>query len=317
MLRPGILLFSFLSLGSLCGGQALFGVQFEGSLLAPRYERGYVLDWNSPANDTLTLYGPEAKPLYSVANRGGDGAYVAWSVDTDGTTARVSFHAPSQGRIDVLDASGRVLRTINSGSYQAAHVTFGPDHTIWTVGFVDGCDFRTDDFNVVRHYSRTGEELGEALPWSQIADDDNACNTVKPVLGGIFMLSASDRFGFLTFGRPRWIEVGFDGHLLGQYDLSWRPGASVFLPLAMTSSGNVYARIDKDREFKGYAMLDRSTGTWRKITGYPEGSLIGADGEKLVFSERGDGQTTLQEVTSTALGVQGLQAEISDRAQRN
>jgi hypothetical protein len=54
----------------------------------------------------------------------------------------------------------------------------------------------------------------------------------------------------------------------------------------MTANGNVYGQISKDRNLAGYGVLDRAKGGWVKVTGCPEGLLIGADGNRLVFAER-------------------------------
>jgi hypothetical protein len=322
MLRPALLLPTILSCSCLCSAQAVSKVQFESVLRGPMYESGYVLDWNWPVLSTLSVYGPSAKFLYTVQNRETDRHYFASAIDADGRMARayhINLDRSEEGRIDVLDMSGQVLRTINTGSYQTTSLIYAPDHTLWTVGFV-GCTL-DDEFNVVRHYASTGEKLGEAVPWSQIQGSFNSCTALQPLIGYRVLFSANDRFGFIgNNGKTlaKWIEVGFDGKLLGQYDLSPYHGR-YFNPRAMTSSGDVYAQIGENGDYhKGYAVLDRSSCTWRKVSGCPEGRLIGADGDNLVFAQSGDGATSLEKVAATALVVEDSEtAAVAAVSKRN
>ncbi len=317
MPRLNLLLLILLSLAPFCSSQTDSEPQFKGSLVAPRYAGGYVFDWDPPQFSRFFLYGPDTKPLYSLPARGGDHiVYTSWTADVDGTVAQGYWNPEWRGRIDVIDTSGKALHTIDTGSYMPTRVTFGPDRTIWAVGFVAEYDSQGEDFNVIRHYTRTGEQLGQALPWSQIAENHNAYTALQGVIGGIWLFSAGDRIGFLSLcdvGRAKWIEVSFDGKLLGQYGLG-SYGILSFQPRAMTSSGNVYASRYQDGSANGYAVLDRSTGTWNQVTGYPKGELIGTDGDNLVFSQRDGGWTVLHQVASAALTVQKTDLTASTRA---
>ncbi len=313
MLRPGLLLSSVLSIASLCGGQTVPEPQFEGSLTVPKYEGGYVLDWDAPTYSKVTLYGPNTKSVYSLPITAERTLYGAWAADADGAAARAYRDSQRRGKVDLLEVSGKVTRTVDTGSYIPTHVTFAWDHTIWTLGIVYDNGAKDEEFKVLRHYARTGEQLGEALPWSQIAGENNRYTALQLIEGGRSLFSANDRIGFIAQvnrGRSKWIEVSFAGTLLGQYDLgsygSTEPG---FLPTAMTSSGQVCARVEQYRRFEGYAVLDRSTGMWRKVAGYPRGTLVGTDGDDLVFSQLDGGWTVLHRVASAALTVEkvGLQ----------
>jgi hypothetical protein len=53
----------------------------------------------------------------------------------------------------------------------------------------------------------------------------------------------------------------------------------------MTSGGKVFAKVYKEQNMVGYAFLDKLNNTWRKVIGFPEGLLVGADGEDLVFAQ--------------------------------
>ena len=71
-------------------------------------------------------------------------------------------------------------------------------HGIWLSAFVNDFESRDEDFDVFRHYARTGEELAEALPWSQIAGDNDPYTALQPIEGGRRLFSASDRVGFIA-----------------------------------------------------------------------------------------------------------------------
>ena len=281
MLRSAILL----ALAALCSGQT--ETQLEGSLVLSAYPGGYLLDWNHNGGRNAVIYGPDAKPLYTFS----DLLRYVWTIDIDGVAAR-----SHRGYIDLLDTAGKVDRTINTGSYNAQHLVFAPDHTLWTVGFVVGYEELADDFNVVRHYSRTGQELGEAIPWRSIQGDHNAYTALPAVLDGRRLFAASDRIGFLSNAnseQPKWIEVSFAGVLMGQYDLGKYVDPH-FSPMAMTASGGVYGAIFRDRwSIEGYGVFDKADRTWHKVIGYPKARLIGADGDTLVFSKSKGGWTIL------------------------
>lgn len=294
-------------LTGLCGAQELSsGEQFEGSLAAPTYESGYVLDWDSPAYSKFTLYAPDARLLYSLPDRRpGTFFFEAWAVDADGTAVRAYRDRAQQGYLDVLDTAGHVTRVIETGAYVPTHVTFAPDHSIWTVGFASDYAQRGEDFHVVRHYSRTGQKLAESVAWSEIAGDENAYTALPAVIGGRRLFTARDRIGFFSHaseGHPKWIEVSFAGKLLGQYDLTV-PDGQFFTPVAMTESGNVYARISTQEHFVSYGYLDKSNGDRRRVSGYPHERLIGTDGDDLVFAQQVTAGTVVKKVASSAVTV--------------
>ena len=304
MRRSGILLLGIFGLAVFCGGQADSGGRFEGSL-ALTYENGYVLGWEDAFTyKTLILYRADAKPLYTIPVEGPDGhRYSVWAADTDGAVVRAYHDRHFQGRIDLLDAAGTVIRTVDTGSYEATRLTFAPDHSIWTVGYIYPHNSSSADFNVVRHYARTGEKLGEAVPWSQIEGENNPYTALQSIVGASWVFAASDRIGFVAlsnWGNSKWVEVAFSGTVLRQYDLG-PYDHECFSPHAMTAHGEVYGQISKDRALAGFGVLDRAKGSWAKITGYPKGWLIGTDGDRLVFAERVAEGKILHKVDGDAL----------------
>ncbi len=292
-----------LTLAMRCSAQTPAAVQYESLPAAKVYDAGYLLSWDSPKYSQFTLYRLDAKPAYTVAEHK-DGVYHwAWAVDSDGVTAGAyESRKTSTGRIDLFDPNGRLTLTIDTGAHIPEHVLFARDHTMWAISYTAGDD-GSEDFDVLHHYSRTGQELGQALPWSRLESDHNSYTALQAILGARRLFSSDDRIAFVSHthdGRSTWIEADSSGTFLEKYDLG-RYGALSYMPVAMTASGSVYARIYKDQSFAGWATLDRSKAAWRKLAGYPKGQIIGSDGDNLVFSKDEGGWTVLSFVPSVSL----------------
>jgi hypothetical protein len=228
-------------------GQTTETIRYENLPGTVLYSNGYLLGWDSPNYTEATIYGRDHKPIYSKPEREGSLAYNnAWAIDSDGVTAGVyTQRRPWKGRLDLLDSIGNVKASVDTGAYIPQHVVFAPDHTLWTVGSIAGNDGRKGDFNVLRHYSRNGEELGQALKWSQIAGNQNSYTALQLFHGGRQLYAAQDRIAFLSRSdSDTWIEVSFSGELLGIYDLGNAADGS-YVPAAMTADGDVYAMAYK------------------------------------------------------------------------
>ena len=290
---------------SFCAGQTPVILQYKGLPGVAIYNNGYLLSWDSPQYTRVTLYDRNAKLAYIAPERKNqESSEYMLAVDSDGVVAGAyAWGRPSEGRIDLLDQFGNVSRTIKTGSYIPRQVVFAPDHTLWTVGY-DAKAFGTEDFKVLHHYAQTGEELGEALPWSQVSGDVKH-PIVDGLRGGQLLYVANNRIGWnaeLHYGSPRtWVEISFSGTLLGKYNLEMT-GAAHLMTVAMSADGSVYARIvSRDARLNGYATLDRSQGVWRKVTGAPTGILIGSDGNNVAFLNPDPVSGTLQLIPSGRL----------------
>jgi hypothetical protein len=297
-------LFLSLALVPACVAQAPITAQYENLPGVAVYSNGYLLSWDSPQYTQVTLYGRDAKPAFSAPERTGDSSRVMWAVDSDGVVAGAyrPLHL-MEGRIDLLDLTGNVTRTINTGSYIAQQLIFAPDHTIWTASYNAQYD-GAQDFNVLHHYARTGEELGQALSWSQIGGDLKH-PVIEIILGSRLLYIANDRIGWNAALRPgprTWIEVSFSGVLLGKYDLKTTDGLSL-MPVAMTASSNVYATIFKFHSAR-FAVLNRSKGLWQNVVGDPAGVLIGSEGDNLVFFNPDGARANLKFAPSGSLRVE-------------
>jgi hypothetical protein len=295
----------FLSLAGVvrCAAQTAAPIRYENLPGVAIYNDGYLISWNSPVYSMVTFYGRDRQRVYSVSEHE-DGIYhVAWTIDSDGVAAG-AYQARDAwvGRIDIFNPTGKLTRTINTGSYVPQHVAFAPDHTIWAAGYQAENDGR-EDFNVLHHYARTGKELGQLLQWSQIAGDENSYTALQPIIGGRWLYTGNDRIGLQVesdFGHSTWIEVSYSGALLGKYNLG-TPGEVCYSLAGMTADGTVYAAISVEDTFSGWAVLDHSNHAWHKIAGPSAGQIIGSDGENLVFSQHDGDSTVLQLVPSHVL----------------
>ena len=318
---------AFLSLACaiLCRGQTPSVGYYEAVPRPAHYANGHLFNWSERQ---ITFYRPDTQPPYSIRQQGERAFTLSWAVDSDGEAARVyteavranEVYSLPEGRIDLFDPTGKLALTIKTGSYWPQGVSFAPDHSIWTLGYNREAinavrDGKENTFDVLHHYARTGEELGQMLPGAQIATEDNSGGLVRSVIGGRRLFAAGDRLGFVADPHT-WIEVSFAGVLLGKHDLGSFPELAYY-PMAMTLGGRTYASIYKEGEFDGWATLDCSTHSWRKVTGYPKGWLIGSDGDNVVFSKEVGAWTVLQSVPSGSLGLEAVQkqaaAAISDR----
>ena len=161
------------------------------------------MGWDSPEYKRVTIYGPDGKAAYSNDLRVGDLHYDVWAVDTDGVAARayeVRHDHKIDGWIELLDLRGKPVRKFTTGAYTAQHLKFAPDRS---VGYDMVCageyraESRPEDFNVLRPYSRSGQLIGEGVPWSQIAGDYNPQTSLALCLGGKWLFAKSERVGFM------------------------------------------------------------------------------------------------------------------------
>ena len=105
--------------------------------------------------------------------------------------------------------------------------------------------------------------------------------------------AVADRVGMLVEppnlpGESRWIEIDFQGKLLG----NWQIGRRTPLGVAYTAQGRVYAMdFEANSDRPRLAAFDRASGRWIPSTKFDAGpentfdSLLGSDGEQLVFSD--------------------------------
>lgn len=291
---------------------------YDGLDGASRYSNGYVVGWDSPKYSLMTVYGPDTRPLYSIPIRQeAHSRCLAFTIDSDGIgVCAFEVLKPWTGGLNLLGPSGTVKLKIDTGTYLPQHVVFAPDHSLWTVGFMAGNNGSLDGFNVFRHYSREGKELGQAVPWSSIAGDHNAYTALQSIVGTVWLHASSDRLGFYALfgeGQKTWIEVSYTGVILGKYDLG-RCADVCYSPRTMTPGNAVYAQIYRESEPAGWAVLDRVKSVWLPLTGYPGGRIIGSDeNDSVVVSKKDETGSRIQFVAPVSLRTKIVPIESAAR----
>ena len=260
--------------------------------LLPTFDKGYLLSVERPG--TLAVYGPDGLQAFRKTLMSPEGrpcSVMSAAIDTDRTIAvSVSFRdSQSRAGIYLLDLRGEKVRFIDTNRYLPSFVTFDREHFVWSLGWQKD-EFRTDyadsqDHNIVRKYSRSGQEIGSFLPRSQwkLKLEPGAA------IGGYWHIAtAGDRIGAIMYenteNQAEWVEWDLQGKLLSRTVLNenLRGGR------AYTSDGKLYARIltRASGQQRRLSVLDTKTGKWSAVsTGLPRdaGLLLGADGKHLVF----------------------------------
>lgn len=255
--------------------------------ITPTFDKGYLFVYDTRSID---VFGPDGSHLYDVAavvENAKAANIVNAAADADGTTAgAVKYFDDTthkdRGGIAVFDSLGKQIRFFDTGLYHPTQIAFGPDHSIWTLGWpgnqVGRCP---DDFLILRNYSQDGQELGAFLPRSSF---DPHPDPIGPMVGMWELRVMGDRVGAVIYKSSiyapdespckdmLWVETDLKGKELGR----WNVGAKS--PEAFTQSGGLFARMRGS-----LCIFDRGTKTWRKLAVPAEGILLGADGDSLVF----------------------------------
>jgi hypothetical protein len=261
----------------------------------PAFYQGYfyMID-----NEAVTIFAPDGHLAVAFAEEAGHPRAIA--IDTDGTIA-VAWGAwdPKKGRgIDFRDSSGSVTRTINTGLYLPHHLAFAEDHSLWSFGCeVDATiahGVPKQEYKTVRKYQPDGKEVGAYLLRSLFPPG------LEPASQGFQWNSitvARDRVGLYavlgTLGtEAEWVELDLNGNLCGRWRLD-QFGQNPKLAFTRDDSFFVQVWDDKTATQQFYA-LDRASSEWRAVDTAPSGWLEGADGDALVFREKGLGPMHLR-----------------------
>jgi hypothetical protein len=256
--------------------------------LMPALYNGYL--YSVVSGHMVTLFAPNGQCILNLPIEGrGSGRVSVQSVaiDTDGTLAIAWVAEPNAG-IDTRDSFGKLVRSIDTGTYLPMHLSFG-DHSLWAFGWQRNADrewgIAAKDYQTVRKYSMDGKEIGSYLPRSLFPPG------LQPAEGcwqkrGITI--TSDRVGIEAIsgdvGNQReWVELGLNGDLLGRWKLNPNDEG-----VAFTSDNHVYVhRFDRESKSQGVFRLNREKSTWELVNApAPERArLYGADGDKLIFAE--------------------------------
>ncbi len=274
------------------GAAPIRDVTYEASLRREisTFDKGYLIEYAADA--TILVYGPDGQFRYEADITSADGASVTVvnvAVDSDGVAA-VGYVRLEGGGIAIFDASGKLLRRIETGPFKPLNLCFSPGHSIWALGWQADPDNgwrEARDYQVLRRYSRDGQETGRFLP----RDMFSGPHPVGVLVGLWNLRAAKDRLGALLYRNrsayePEWIEVDFDGRLIGR----WRLGAGFRSSIAFTFSGQLYT-IRRTHGTRLLSRFDRQASSWvdlPDVLPLPElyglqATTLGADGDAVVI----------------------------------
>jgi hypothetical protein len=253
----------------------------------PTFDHGYlvVYDWDS----RVDVFAPDGTLMYSVPGKvpGSDWAMIEnGAVDSDGTMAAAVRGVSAAGRADgggiaLFDRTGTQIRFLDTGGYLPTQVAFGPDHSIWTIGYLAGKANLTADYSTLRNYAQDGKELGRFLPRASFPygkDLELGEPLILPMMGGWELRVANERVEVILHRANLWVQTDLNGQEQGRWNIS--PNVpNGCRPYAITQDGRAWQRIDG----RHLNVFDRSAG-WRAVPlDVPEGDLLGAAGDSLVF----------------------------------
>lgn len=131
------------------------------------FYNGYL--YSTEPHHVLTVFAPDGNELFSLPLPGhgnGNVSVESVAVDSNGMLAVAWRDTPNAG-IDIREASGTLLRTIDTGRYVPAHLSFAANHALWAFGWQrdpevpNTADKR--DYPTVKKYSMDGKEVGAYL----------------------------------------------------------------------------------------------------------------------------------------------------------
>ncbi len=255
--------------------------------LMPGFYDGYL--YSAEPRNVLTLFAPDGHQLFSlpIAGHGnGQVAVESAAVDTDGTLAVAWRDTPNAG-IDIRDLSGTLLRSIDTGRYVPAHISFGPDHSLWALGHQRDATRPIypdqQDYPIVRKYSSDGKEIGAYVPSSLFpaglppgdSEWQSRRITVTTDRVGIEVLSGK------TSNQREWVELDLNGTVRGRWKLDPQ---NEFPGVVLTNDDQAYVhRYNRQAKEGQVFRLNRATSTWDLVS-TPGEELYGSDGDKLVFA---------------------------------
>jgi hypothetical protein len=255
--------------------------------MPPRFDHGYlaVYEWKG-----IGVYSASGELKYRIPNLSNVSTSDV-AIDKDGTAVTAGNLSDGKGALWLWNSAGSNIRVIETPEYVPTYVAFAHDGSIWTTGTRDQTKRHTpDDYAILRHFSREGALLGAYLPRSSIPTEREPAEAVTALSA---LRIANGRIGVYLPGGGRklhvWIEFDLNGKELGRWLLNSIDGH----PAAFTEAGVVFTRSTD-----GIYRLDRAAGNWIHTSIAAPGTLVGADGESLVFADRVSARIYRVRVTS-------------------
>jgi hypothetical protein len=277
-LLPPVCILVFPALAATAGGEIVIQGNLYPLNITPTFDHGYLAVYEQGG---FAVYAPDGSLALRSASPGG-GFTVNVDIDSDGSVAAVVHsHNSRTGDIRLFSPDGSPAGRIATDVYQPSHVCFAPDHSVWVLGSEELLPVRErTNYSLLRHYSRTGALLGEFFPRSSFPEAGDP----GQVMVGMWRLRiAGGRIGAALNMGPRkgllWLETDLTGAETGRWAVP-----STAAPMAMTDNGTVYVGGG------GLFVLDRASGAWKPVPPSSKDTLLGAEGNSLVFAIRGTNQ---------------------------
>jgi hypothetical protein len=258
----------------------------------PAFYNGYLYTLGPDGEHTsMTLFASDGHVVATLASSNTNASVRSIAIDSDGTLA-VAWAALTSRGIDIRDPYGTLLRTIDTGRYQAEHLSFGGEHSLWAMGWEhDAVDsaMPAADYAILRKYSIEGKQTGEYLKRSLfkpglepgIGDWQQRRITVTDHRVGVEVFSGT------SGTQKEWVELDLNGNVTGRWALA---PPTPFPGVVLTSDNQAYVqRFDGIAKVMGVFRLNRVLSIWEPVEA-PNVMLYGADGRELFFG-RPDGAT--------------------------
>lgn len=280
--------------------EAEFAGAFLQGMTPPQWGGPFLLSWrhsttNVDTGDNLVLYGrdgrigakarlgfPDAHTVRingaSGSSRSGQAVFAGQALGDSGYVA---------GFFALVDAGGRVTRTVRTAPFEPMAVALGPDDSIWLFGCQTGWDRQrptAPPHATVRRYGNDGKLLAEYLP-----NTEWKCSAwPHPAADLPLLVASADRIGVISNACWDWAEFTAQGEFIARRSLPPIPGKtntgrSIIAGAAMTSTG-LFARFGNPGHL---CRLSRGGDAWQIIDvsapGRVKPDLLGADGDSLVL----------------------------------
>jgi hypothetical protein len=261
----------------------------------PKFDKGYLFE--NPRWEDLIVYGRDGARAFATTLTAPYGyAYILdAAVDQNGGFAVSMLYQNEQefirGAIAYLDPTGKQIRTIETVHFLAAQLCYAPTGELWALGEERNNEstISTRGSYIFRKYDSAGKEIGQyshrtrftSWPWPSSVEG----------FGSVRLQIAHDRVGALGDSfhpEAEWIEIDFQGKLLGQWKLGGEQHG-----LAFTDNGELY-KTSAGTVFK----FDRTTSTWTLVKDCEPPSerfgyiryVMAADGNAVVVTTRDSGR---------------------------
>jgi len=290
--------------------QAVYGDAFTGEFVMPKWQNGHLVRWRhetrytNPA-ENLILYDRDARAV-GKARVWLEGATFVFIVDAavrpDGRVVVVGQAIGGSGEVESYVAevslAAAAVRVVQTSPFDGRAVTVAPDGTIWVLGLQPGgpgrSELKAPDHYVIERFGTDYHLTGQYLLRSQFPCKVHPAQSVG---GVVQILASADRIGFYSPSCRMWTELSLDGKLLGQWKWDDGPvdstghGSTSIRVVRITSTNELYARMDLKRDGARLARFDRKSSTWVPVgtsaadeAGVPFMTLLGGeDDDSLVY----------------------------------